>query len=890
MPTSLLRAACVAVLVLGTVARCPAQTYTWDGGGTSNNWNDAINWAGNASPLSSPSNAIVLDGTTRTTTVQNAAATFQLNSLAMNANTATNGFVVNPFNGSQLQFVGATPAIAYTGGGNTIAAALVVNTDIDFGTSTATLAINGSSGTGTFYEMIIGGRLSGTGTITRTNSAGLPSDLVLAGVGGAFAGTFDNGGGGGGITVLAGANVFGRAATLNTGTFLLGVVNTSVSGASTQAGFNTPAAYNQQFGTLVGTGMLQLGNATAGSTVLVGFNQTLSTDAMTFAGQLNAPTVTGGGPVAHFAKVGAGTLTLTALSSGFTGQFSVRDGSVVLSGSGNLGSTAASPTTALSVTVAAGGELRTVTGTSSNGRLQNNAAVALNGGTLRLDASGFTASGGYSDDIGALTVGPGQSTVRVDPSATRAALFNFASLAYGGTAGTVLFQANNLGTTTLAAGANVGNVAFATAPTTLLVGGTSTYAAGTTDLSILPFAFAAVSGTGAPATLVTYDSVNASVRGLADTNYSAAFSTATDNVSLSAAASLAAPATANSLRTTGTGAYTLALGANPLTLTAGALLDTNTGGTTVTGTGAGILTFGAGGSSTAYVTTTNVLNLQAPVSAANFAKSGAGVVNVSGMVALGGNATVAVNAGTLALQPGGGFAAAGGPLTYQVARGATLDVKLNPLTLAAGQILRGNGAVSGPLTFAAGSTLDPNSLFGPGTLTVGAVTLNGGSTLRIAVSSGVTEPNKDSLYTASKVFSTGTLDMSGASAANRVTLAVVSLGANNAAGAVYDLVPGESYTWRVAEFTGGITGFDPAKFAVDATNFSGAGAFTVSVSNEATPQSLYLTYAAPVPEPSTVLGLAAFALAGVRAARHKLRAVKRLTRQVKRMADSGAVP
>lgn len=876
MPPHLFRAAFVAALVLAPAAPAAAQ-FTWDGGGTSNGWVDPLNWAGNVVPPSSPATAIVLVGTTQTTTVQDIAPTFQLNSLAMDANSATGGFVVNPSNGSRLQFAGAAPTITYTGAGSGVSSALVLNTDLDFGAASVGIAINGLSGTGTFYEVIVGGRLAGTGTITRSNTGSLATDLLLRGANGTFSGTFDNGGGGGGITILGAVNVFGRGVALSTGSSALAGVNTSVSGASGQQ--PTAAAFNQQFGSLTGTGQLTFGNATAGSTVLVGFNQTLTTDATTFAGQLNASTVTGGGPVAHFGKVGAGTLTLTASSSGLTGQFSVRDGTVVLSGSGNLGSASTTPPAGgLPIAVAAGAELRAVTGTSTNGRLQNNAAVTLSGGTLRLDASGVTAAGGVSEVVGVLSAAAGQSTVAIATNAggTSGARFSFASLAAPGAGATLFFQANNLGVAaSTTANTGAANVAFTTAPTALLgvnAGGTATFGPTARNLLIFPFAVASAAAGGAPATFVTYDATittAGSVRRLEDANYALDFGVSAENVSL-ATAGAANDTTANALRLTTGGS--VAVGGGGLVLTSGAFL--NAGGGNVTGTGA--VTFGAPATGTAFLTATGAATFSAPVAAANVSKNGAGPLTLGAvnLSAASGPRTVAVNAGTLALTAAvaPGDLSATNTLTYQVSRGATLDVPAG-LAVGANTVLTGNGTVAGTTTVTAGGVIAPAGLPGPGTLTVGNLALAGGSTLRVALSSGLTDVTFDSPYTAGQVAVTGALDLTGASAGTPITIAPVSLGLNNAAGPVYDLVAGESYTWRVVR-TGanGITGFDPAKFVIDASAFANTGGtFGVTASTD----SLFVTYAVPIPEPATVLGLAALGLAGVRGVRRRRAAARR---------------
>lgn len=100
---------------------------------------------------------------------------------------------------------------------------------------------------------------------------------------------------------------------------------------------------------------------------------------------------------------------------------------------------------------------------------------------------------------------------------------------------------------------------------------------------------------------------------------------------------------------------------------------------------------------------------------------------------------------------------------------------------------------------------------------------------------------------------------------NPFTVKVVSLLPDGSLGALAGLAFGETYSWVLFE-TNGVTGFDPSKFTIDASQFnSGIGPGTFSLSLSTTPsllftQSLMLNFT-PVPEPSTW----AMLLAGVAA-------------------------
>jgi hypothetical protein len=499
----------------------------------------------------------------------------------------------------------------------------------------------------------------------------------------------------------------------------------------------------------------------------------------------------------------------------------------------------------------------------------------LRGGTLRLDASGLgSGAEGFSEVLGALNVGAGQSVVRIDTSTLRGARLNFASLAQTSATGTVLFRSGNLGTATLAT-AGAGNVNFTTNPDPLFVGTTAGYAAGATNLRILPFGTAATSATGDPATFVAYDTANASLRGLATGDYAAAFGAADLNVSLGSAAS-ANGNTVNALRLTAGGSVTTS--GTGLTITSGALL--NDAGGDITGTGP--VNFGAGGVATAYVTTNGAMTLSAPVATANFVKGGAGNLTLGAidLSAATGPRAIAANAGTLTLTGAvtPGTLTTTNTLTYQVARGATLNATATGLTIGANQILQGGGTqttgtantatVVGTVTVANGGTVRASALGGasasaasPGVLNIdGNVVFQSGGTYEWFLNSILGPDTDGTHYTHSLINATGSLDLSGLSSSSRFNVKVTTLTLANAAGQVYDYA-GQSHTVTIATFAGGITGFAADKFNVqfNASDFAGPGA---SLSIAQVGNSLVLNVS-PVPEPRALLALAALALAVV---------------------------
>jgi hypothetical protein len=203
------------------VARPAAAQSTWDGEGGNGNWSTAANWVGNTVPVSAASAAIVLDGTAQTTTTQDLAALFQLNRLTMGPS-AANGFVVN---GNALQFAGAGAVIQ-----NQAAAQLRINAAVDFSVAT-TIDIQQNNAAGA--EVVLAGRLTGTGSIT-VNTAAPGSVAVIA--------SSNNTGFTGGLTIgasaivqLAGVNALGRTSAVNVGT--LGLLQTGTTSTGAGAAF-----------------------------------------------------------------------------------------------------------------------------------------------------------------------------------------------------------------------------------------------------------------------------------------------------------------------------------------------------------------------------------------------------------------------------------------------------------------------------------------------------------------------------------------------------------------------------------------------------------------------------------------------------------------------------
>jgi hypothetical protein len=100
---------------------------------------------------------------------------------------------------------------------------------------------------------------------------------------------------------------------------------------------------------------------------------------------------------------------------------------------------------------------------------------------------------------------------------------------------------------------------------------------------------------------------------------------------------------------------------------------------------------------------------------------------------------------------------------------------------------------------------------------------------------------------------------------NRFTIRLTSLTPEDAPGLVADFDSSTAYTWTVATYSGGITGFAPEKFNLNTSDFAnnlGGGMFAIGPSGN----NLMISFT-PVPEPSMILavaGVAAILGAGVR--------------------------
>ncbi|HEY2785275.1 MAG TPA: autotransporter-associated beta strand repeat-containing protein [Fimbriiglobus sp.] len=268
----------------------------------------------------------------------------------------------------------------------------------------------------------------------------------------------------------------------------------------------------------------------------------------------------------------------------------------------------------------------------------------------------------------------------------------------------------------------------------------------------------------------------------------------------------------------------------------------------LTGTG-GTLTFAPSNAGM----TLNLAPTAASVVQLGVASSGAGVVPVT----IGASANDLANWGGLVVKgsSGGGTTAAnlatnqtfasttiiGG--TLSIGNGVTLT---SPLSIATGGTLGGTGTVTGAIAINAGGILAPGNSIG--TLSAGAGVTTwapaGQYTVEYDTTSGVFTSGTSIDY----FNSAGSLTVSASNTAGNQF--VINLKQLNTGGTV------SNPQIKIATFAGGITGFSADKFSVTGDFYSGMTPTVSAIGND-----IVLTFS-PVPEPVTVLGLAAVGLTG----------------------------
>jgi fibronectin-binding autotransporter adhesin len=627
----MLAQACGLAVAGAAHAQAVTNTYT---AGTTGVWSNGANWTPAAAPTPGPTTVLEFDATAaQAYTATNDLGAFQLNGLVFNSTSTGTVTLVGGLPNFTADGVGGNPFLTQAGSGAAVVLnpVTVANPLTVGGTGTGPLTFNGGAITLT-SSLTIGAAgpvtfgalstLSGTGTLTKTGAG----TLFLAGTGTYGAISLQ-----GGTTSILAPGGTADAAALGTGAKAVTITN----GATFQVLGNI---YNP------GSGTKTFSFGTGGGAVDVGPTATFTTDD---AGQF------GGAGNVFKTGAGLWILGNSAGYT-YTGNFTVNAGTLrLINGAGSLGGVASPSTLTIAaggtfdLQVANFDRPLTITGGGLNagGALVNNGTVAASATGAVTAATGLTVGGGNTGGLtltGNLSVAAGgltkvgTNTVTLAPAAGSTVSVAGATAVNGGTLG--LNFANNNGNgqsggfldptarLSFASGGSILMTGNAAADTTQLVSGTTLSAgqatvsvsAGAGRLTILDLGtvtpaaggavnFVVTNGTGTASASVNNPNVNGILGGWATfggttwASFSvsgatglAAFNGSTfasgNNVDLSAAASTASGATANSIRFTNTAAATLTLTGTNTVQSGGILVSSAVAANTVTITGGNLVT------------------------------------------------------------------------------------------------------------------------------------------------------------------------------------------------------------------------------------------------------------------------------------------------------------
>jgi fibronectin-binding autotransporter adhesin len=408
-------------VMLALLLSSAVNGQTWDGGGSTNNWTDGVNWNANVAPVNNGTASINFAGSTRLAPFVN--VNFDVR--RMSFDTTAGAFTIGS-GGAVLTVREGGITSFHAGVTQTIAAPLTVGSSQTWngdGSLTASAPVNLSTNTLT---------LDTPATFALSNTVVGAGAIVKEGTG---------------AVLLSGLNTFSGGLTLNQGT--LGIANNSGlgTGAFTINGGNIEAVsssrtltnsvvVNQDFSIVSGVGLTLSGpiTMTESRTLTNGITD------LAFSGALgeDAPgrelTLSGGGKLTLSGaaltlgtslKLTAGTLTATGLINGaghtltqtggtFTGSL-INRGTFVYSGgvhSGNLANEAGADATInanLTLTAALNnlGTVRVASGrilTFGAQPLNNMGTMELAGGTLSANASPSFASSGQISGFGSISL------------------------------------------------------------------------------------------------------------------------------------------------------------------------------------------------------------------------------------------------------------------------------------------------------------------------------------------------------------------------------------------------------------------------------------------------------------------------------------------------------
>jgi autotransporter-associated beta strand protein len=850
---------------------------------------------------------ITVNGATLTAADYNLSATLALNAsgTATLSGTGLNisGAVTNAnTTANALNFTGTSAKIILASLAGAGATRFGSDADITGGVSVGTVTVVGTLGAGISGGTVNAGALNGAitgGTVTVTNlltgavSSGTVSAGALTGnvsggsvtvtnllTGNVTAGTVSAGSMTGDVSssvtvsglltgaITAGTNALGSlsssSVTGGTNTISGAATITTVDGGTTSIG-GVATITTLTSGTVTLTGATAAIGALNGGTVALG-TTALTVDGGTFAGVISGLTgaiikatngtltLSGTNTFGGGTTLSAGTLTLGNVSALGTGAITVASGATL--NLNNLGVSNA-------ITVATGGNI------TGGPQADSPAVLAKLTGTNSIDTVLTGSVGLEKTDGGELTLStPNFFTGAVEANVAGAVI----------KAAFLADTSSSLGTSTLT---DPANLVLGSGATLEFTGGTSTSTA--RSFTIGGSAGIAATGTG------TLEFTSASQ--LATTGSAPALTLTANNAGTNRfAASLVDGNTGlANLAINGTGTWVIGTGANRFkndvrieaaagatiglensSLPSGATLAVANNATIrwEAGNATGVkLEIAAGTAAKLNLGSNNVVFSSAPVVAsgsgttANFEKQGSGTLTIGASVNAGAlNFTLPENAGMLSVGTGG---------------------SIGNVSLATGSRLGGSGMV-GAIMAAAGSTIAPGN--SPGVMTAASMTIAGNTTFLWEVQDPQVGPGVGGY---DKMVITGSLDLTGATAINKITIKINSLTADGVTigNALNFGPPNGVSSIRTFEFASVQTGssgvllgsglnisdvfqFDLSQFTYTGGATSNAGLWSIDWNQ--TSGAITLT---AVPEPSTYgFGLGALALAAAAIRRRKRQA------------------
>jgi autotransporter-associated beta strand protein len=520
---------------------------------------------------------------------------------------AFTGTVLNCNNIGSLTFDAATAATVNIGADRTLnisSGAIVVNASVGANDSTISGGAIAGATSGVLGELIV----------YQNNTAGrlvINSNIVGSG------GITKNGLG---TLVLGGDNTFTATAqvALNEGTLRLvgGRALGDTTTLNMRSGTTLEVAGNETIGSLG----LSATNVAAGTIVLENDLTINQSTAASFIGAING--------AGNLTKTGAATLTIGG-AGGTTGTVTVSQGALILSGLGTLN--------AATGYVLNGAELRSAQNqATSQNRLSDTAGITLHNtaGTNGLTVENVDQAATRTENLGLITLGYGHNVITAlatnnDPAAVADLLGD--GLARGANRGTVVVRGLALGSSAVVRKGLIRFDSNANFSADIVGGGG---AAGTQNISIVPWVIGDLASAGNGNTFATYQDATFGFRPLAAgeyttdaAGYNALVGASTNNVRFTATATLTGTATAvNAIVIDSAAVATINGPAQALQITSGAILSAG-GNVNRTLGGFTSITTGGGRDYTIYETSTGTFTINSALTSnVALVKSGQGTL------------------------------------------------------------------------------------------------------------------------------------------------------------------------------------------------------------------------------------------------------------------------